>query len=136
MLCILELAAELFSEPRTGKSLERLHCHDAAKISRNACVSPCSLVLALLYLERLKKCNPDYVQRVAPSELFLISLVKFLHCIHETYFTYVTIFRWYPASFCKTTAGMTKSLWTNGQVQEEYRSRIWSLWNVISFMQW
>nr|XP_023024729.1 protein CNPPD1 [Leptinotarsa decemlineata] len=80
-LPVTELASELFSEAKTGKSLERLHCDEAAKISRNACVSPCSLVLALLYLERLKTCNPEYLDRTAPSDLFLISLMvscKFL----------------------------------------------------------
>ncbi|CAH1959493.1 unnamed protein product [Acanthoscelides obtectus] len=82
-----QLAAELFSEAQKGKSLERLHCHDAAKISRNACVSPCSLVLAILYLERLKACNPEYLDRTAPSDLFLISLMvssKFLFDDGET----------------------------------------------------
>ncbi|XP_017756051.1 PREDICTED: protein CNPPD1, partial [Eufriesea mexicana] len=55
---------------------------EASKISRNACVSPCSLVLALLYLERLKDCNPEYLQQVTISELFLVSLMvasKFLN---------------------------------------------------------
>lgn len=81
-LPVTELASELFSEAQTGRSLDRLHCNDAAKISRNACVSPCSLVLAVLYLEQLKSCNPEYLHRIAPSELFLISLMvssKFLH---------------------------------------------------------
>lgn len=81
-LPVTELASELFSEAQTGRSLDRLHCNDAAKISRNACVSPCSFVLAVLYLEQLKSCNPEYLYRIAPSELFLISLMvssKFLH---------------------------------------------------------
>lgn len=70
-----ELSAELFSEAQKGKSLKRLHVDDAAELTRGACVSPCSLVLAILYLERLKTANPDYVSRMAPSELFLVSLV-------------------------------------------------------------
>ncbi|KAG5892426.1 hypothetical protein JTB14_003362 [Gonioctena quinquepunctata] len=74
-LPVTELAAELFSEAQTGKSLERLHCYEAAKISRNACVSPCSLILAMLYLEKLKNCNPEYLERTAPSDLFLVSLM-------------------------------------------------------------
>lgn len=81
-LPVTELAAELFTEVRSGRTLERLDVEEASRISRNACVSPCSLVLALLYLERLKNCNPEYLQRVAPSELFLVSLMvasKFLH---------------------------------------------------------
>lgn len=73
---VAELAAGLFSEVKSGHSLERLDLEEAAALSRNACVSPCSLVLAVLYLERLKTCNPDYLQRVAPSELFLVSMVS------------------------------------------------------------
>lgn len=69
------MAAELFTEVKSGYTLERLDVEEASRISRNACVSPCSLVLALLYLERLKDCNPEYLQQVAPSELFLVSLV-------------------------------------------------------------
>ncbi|KRT78859.1 hypothetical protein AMK59_7042 [Oryctes borbonicus] len=81
-LPVTELATELFSEAKIGSSLERLHCNDAASISRNACISPCSFILAMLYLERLKTCNSDYLQRVNPSELFLVSLMvssKFLY---------------------------------------------------------
>lgn len=76
---LLELAAELFSEAKRGKSLDILHYTEAAAVSYNACISPCSLVLALLYLERLKGCNPEYLNRVAPSELFLVSLVITLY---------------------------------------------------------
>lgn len=72
---LTELAAELFSETQRGRSLDLLHYDQAATVSRNTCASPCSLILALLYLERLKTYNPDYLKRVAPSELFLISLV-------------------------------------------------------------
>lgn len=81
-LPVTELAAELYSEVKNGQSLDRLHIDDAAEISRNACVSPCSLVLALLYLERLKTLNAEYVDKVVPSELFLVSMMvasKFLH---------------------------------------------------------
>ncbi|GLV41914.1 uncharacterized protein CBL_00376 [Carabus blaptoides fortunei] len=81
-LPVSELASELFSEAQQGHSLNRLYCEEASNISRNACVSPCSFVLALLYLERLKNCNPEYLRQVAPSKLFLVSLMissKFLH---------------------------------------------------------
>ncbi|XP_043283256.1 protein CNPPD1 [Venturia canescens] len=81
-LPVTEFAAELFTEVKGGLSLECLDVEEAGRISRNACVSPCSLVLALLYLERLKDCNPEYLLKVAPSELFLVSLMvasKFLN---------------------------------------------------------
>lgn len=86
-LPVTELASELFSEPRrANRSLERLHCKDAATISRRACISPCSLVLAMLYLDRLKTRNPTYLECVIPSELFLVSLMvssKFLQDFGE-----------------------------------------------------
>ncbi|CAG9860262.1 unnamed protein product [Phyllotreta striolata] len=78
---VTEFAAEIFSEAKRGKSLERLHYYKAADISKKACVAPCSLVLALLYLERLKTCNPQYLEKISPSDLFLVSLMvscKFL----------------------------------------------------------
>ncbi|XP_070171826.1 protein CNPPD1 [Polyergus mexicanus] len=81
-LPVTELAAEFFTEAKSSHTLEKLDVEEASRISRNACVSPCSLVLALLYIERLKNCNPEYLQQVAPSELFLVSLMvasKFLH---------------------------------------------------------
>ncbi|XP_075220139.1 protein CNPPD1 [Lycorma delicatula] len=81
-LPVSELAAELYTNVKSGHSLERLCVEETAEISRNACVSPCSLILALFYLERLKTCNPDYIDRVSPSELFVVSMMvasKFLH---------------------------------------------------------
>ncbi|KYM95775.1 PREDICTED: protein CNPPD1 [Cyphomyrmex costatus] len=81
-LPVTELAAELFTEVKSSHTLERLDVEEASRISRNTCVSPCSLVLALLYIERLKNCNLEYLHQVAPSELFLVSLMvasKFLH---------------------------------------------------------
>uniref|UniRef100_A0A1B6DA34 Protein CNPPD1 n=1 Tax=Clastoptera arizonana TaxID=38151 RepID=A0A1B6DA34_9HEMI len=81
-LPVTELAAEIYSEVKCGRSLDRLHVDRAAEISHHACVSPCSLVLALLYLERLKSCNSEYVEKVASSELFLVSMMvasKFLN---------------------------------------------------------
>lgn len=81
-LPVTELAAELFTEVKSGRTLERLDVEEAGRISREAYASPCSLVLALLYLERLKDCNPEYLQRTGSSELFLVSMMvasKFLH---------------------------------------------------------
>nr|BAN20473.1 conserved hypothetical protein [Riptortus pedestris] len=81
-LPLSELAVELYSEVKIGKSLERLTIEDASEISRNACISPCSLVLAMLYLEQLKTTNPVYIDKVTPSDLFVVSLMvasKFLN---------------------------------------------------------
>lgn len=66
-----------------GRSLRRLHADAAAGLARSACVSPCALVLALLYLERLHACNPDYLTQATPHDLFLVSLVSMSHSLCE-----------------------------------------------------
>ncbi|XP_032691266.1 protein CNPPD1 [Odontomachus brunneus] len=80
-LPLLELASEFFTEA-SGHLLEKLDMEETSRISNAISASPCALVLALLYVERLKNCNPKYLQQVAPLELYLISLMvasKFLH---------------------------------------------------------
>ncbi|XP_053625597.1 protein CNPPD1 isoform X2 [Plodia interpunctella] len=80
-LPVTEVSCELWSVSQRGRSLRRLHVDAAAAIARQACVSPCALVLAILYLERLNSCNPDYLASTAPADLFLVSLMvgnKFL----------------------------------------------------------
>eukprot|EP00092_Neocalanus_flemingeri_P003301 GFUD01003533.1.p1 GENE.GFUD01003533.1~~GFUD01003533.1.p1 ORF type:complete len:489 (+),score=178.89 GFUD01003533.1:154-1620(+) len=65
-----------------GEKLGRLDMARAADISRNACAGPNSLVLSLLYLDKLRKRNPDYLTTVSSADLFLVSLMvasKFLH---------------------------------------------------------
>lgn len=59
-----------------GRSLRRLHADAAAGVARAACVSPCALVLAVLYLERLRAASPDYLANTPPDHLFLVSLVS------------------------------------------------------------
>lgn len=75
LFCILELAAELYNEVKRDSGLERLQVREVAEFHQNACVSTCSLVLAILYLEKMKSTNPDYIDKVSPSELLLVSLV-------------------------------------------------------------
>ncbi|XP_014476283.1 PREDICTED: protein CNPPD1 [Dinoponera quadriceps] len=80
-LPVIESTAEFITK-ESGQQLEKLDVEVASRISNAICASPCALVLALLYIERLKNCNPQYLQQVAPSELFLISLMvasKYLH---------------------------------------------------------
>ncbi|XP_068629767.1 protein CNPPD1 [Battus philenor] len=80
-LPVTEISCELWSVAQRGRSLRRLRADAAAGIARSACVSPCALVLAILYLERLKTCNKEYLTAAAPADLFLVSLMvsnKFL----------------------------------------------------------
>lgn len=85
-MLIAELAAEIFTEVKNRRTLERLDVEEACRISQGASVSPCSFVLALLYIERLKDSNQEYLERVAPSELFLVSLVNQHSSIFQTIF--------------------------------------------------
>merc|ERR1712165_121664 len=65
-----------------GKKLDRLSIDRAAEITRETCSSPTSLVLALLYLDRLRSSNPKYLGNISSTDLFLVSLMvasKFLH---------------------------------------------------------
>lgn len=40
-------------------------------------------MLALVYIERLRHRNPEYLQKISSSDLFLISMVGVLLCISE-----------------------------------------------------
>jgi len=47
----------------------------ASRLSRNACLSPSAVVTSMIYLKRLKMNNPEYLQRVPSSELFIVSMM-------------------------------------------------------------
>jgi hypothetical protein len=76
-----ELASELFTSTCGARRLAGLHLPEAVRESCRGNISPCSLVLALLYLERLKTANDqqarEYLAEVTPSELFIVSMVLF-----------------------------------------------------------
>lgn len=57
------------------EDLESLDMHYAVKLSSRRGLSPCSLVLAIIYLERLQKRNRKYLQNASPCDLFLISML-------------------------------------------------------------
>lgn len=78
---LAEYASELFSEPHKGHSLNRLNRVTAGSVH----ASPCSLIMALIYLDRLNSADPSYVRRIMPSELFIVSMMvstKF-YCGHD-----------------------------------------------------
>lgn len=50
-------------------------------LSREGGVSPCALVLGLLYIQRLAKMNPQYLKRTTSSDVFLIALVSTPHTL-------------------------------------------------------
>ncbi|XP_055387197.1 formin-J [Condylostylus longicornis] len=70
---LAEYASELFSEPQKGNSLQRLTKFSAGNVR---VPNPCSLIMALIYLDRLNEVNPGYVRNgITPSDLFLVSVV-------------------------------------------------------------
>ncbi|XP_059470003.1 protein CNPPD1 [Neocloeon triangulifer] len=88
---VAELATELFTSTCGARRLAGLHLPEAVRESCRGNISPCSLVLALLYLERLKTANDqqtrEYLAEVTPSELFIVSMMvanKFIQDEGET----------------------------------------------------
>lgn len=67
--CVAEFNADLESK------LGNLDVARAAEMTRETCASPTSLVLALMYLERIRCQNPNYLQSVSSTDLFLVSLM-------------------------------------------------------------
>jgi len=80
-LPMTELAVEIFSKA-VPEGLGQIGMDYAASVSRNACISPCSMILAMAYIERVRKRSPDYLMQVSSSDLFLVSMMvasKFLY---------------------------------------------------------
>lgn len=57
------------------RELGKIDMYLASDIGKKAYVSPCSLMLGMIYIERLKHKNPDYLNTVSSSDLFLISMM-------------------------------------------------------------
>lgn len=69
---LADYAAEIFSESHRGHSLSRLNFVTVGNLT----VTPCSLILAMIYLDRLNVIDPAYARRITPSELFIVSMVS------------------------------------------------------------
>lgn len=69
---LTEYASDLFSETHRGYSLHRLRQVSVDKLE----VGPCSMIMALIYLDRLNGTDPKYVRQITPTELFLLSVVS------------------------------------------------------------
>ncbi|XP_073722338.1 protein CNPPD1 [Misgurnus anguillicaudatus] len=69
-----DIAVELLqkSAPSPIRKLQKKY---AAHVAREACISPCAMMLALIYIERLRHRNPEYLQQISSSDLFLISMM-------------------------------------------------------------
>lgn len=73
-LAMTELAVEYLQE-LVPRELGRIDMFWASSLSRDVTVTPCALMLALIYLKRLKASNSQYLNQVSSSDLFLISVL-------------------------------------------------------------
>ncbi|CAD7686169.1 unnamed protein product [Nyctereutes procyonoides] len=71
---VADIAVELLQKAAPSP-IRRLQKKYVAHVSREACISPCAMMLALVYIERLRHRNPGYLQHVSSSDLFLISMM-------------------------------------------------------------
>ncbi|XP_077407703.1 protein CNPPD1 [Vanacampus margaritifer] len=69
-----DIAVEIFQKSAPSP-IRKLHKKYAVHVSREACISPCAMMLALVYIERLRNRNPEYLQKISSSDLFLISMM-------------------------------------------------------------
>lgn len=80
-LPVTELTVK-FLQHAAPSELGKIDTHLAASISRKACISPCSLMLGLIYIDRLRQRSPEYLQQVSSADLFLVAMMvasKFLN---------------------------------------------------------
>lgn len=70
---LAEITADLFSKPHKRHSLNRLNIVTVGNIINT---TPCSLILSMIYLERLNGADPFYAKKITPTELFLVSMVS------------------------------------------------------------
>ncbi|KAK3082802.1 hypothetical protein FSP39_005713 [Pinctada imbricata] len=73
-LPLTEAAIEFFQEAAPRK-LGRIDPDFAAATVRQACVSPSSVMMGMMYTKSLRHRNPEYLQQITSSDLFLISMM-------------------------------------------------------------
>lgn len=81
-MALTELSVEVFSAVLPNDGLKVLDMHYASTVSRKACITPCSMMLAMVYLDQLRHKNPHYMNSVSSCDLFLVSMLvasKFLY---------------------------------------------------------
>ncbi|KAF7241792.1 Protein CNPPD1 [Varanus komodoensis] len=71
---VADIAVELLQKAAPSP-IRRLQKKYVSHVSREACISPCSMMLALVYIERLRHRNPEYLKQISSSDLFLISMM-------------------------------------------------------------
>lgn len=79
---ILELVISYFDRSSARVNNQFLDMDFAAQISYDSCLDPCTLVTAMIYIERLRCKNPIFFSQSNPNDLYLSALMlatKFLN---------------------------------------------------------
>lgn len=69
-------ASDVFNDEHRGYSLNRV---SYVTIGNLQYATPCSLILSMIYLDRLRDTDPMYSKRITPTELFIVSMVNELN---------------------------------------------------------
>lgn len=68
-----EYCSKIFTDVHHNFSLSHLSMENISKIRQQ---TPSSLLISLIYLDRLRQSDPTFVKLITPSELFLVTLVR------------------------------------------------------------
>lgn len=80
-LPLTDIAVEFLHES-TPRKLGRIDHYMMASATRENCISPCTMMMGMIYVNRLRTKNPEYLKRISSSDLFLISMMmasKFMY---------------------------------------------------------
>lgn len=79
---LTELVVNYFDRNCSSLSNQFLDLDFAASVSYDSCLDPCTLVAAMIYIERLRSKNPKAYAQSTPNDLYLSALMlasKFLN---------------------------------------------------------
>lgn len=80
-VALTDVVVSMFTEAAPCPRRKLKHQY-ASSLVRQLSLTPCALMLGILYSERLRQSKPSYRERVSSSDLYVISLLvasKFLH---------------------------------------------------------
>ncbi|UYV60388.1 CNPPD1 [Cordylochernes scorpioides] len=82
------IVVEFFNQAAANEDLKKLDLNYVTSVSKGSYITPCSIVLGMMYVEQLLHNNPDYLHKISPNELFLVSMMvasKFINESEEVY---------------------------------------------------
>lgn len=73
-LPLSEITVKFFQDA-APRSLGKVDMYLASSMTKHAMMSPCSVMLGIIYVNRLKDKNPEYLMQISSADLFLISMM-------------------------------------------------------------